>query len=115
MLCHRCRRRSLARVFEKAASLQALSLCVEANERIEDCQHMAPVFGDSFKSHSLFRLTQALTVPLGEHGGRNFNVAAQFLSRVTAEEQAVEESCLPLGKLEFAQRIINRVRQRRRT
>ena len=61
-----------------AASLETLSLGVEANQGIEDCQHMPPVFGDSFEGNPLFGLAQAFAIPFCQYRGRNLDIAAQL-------------------------------------
>ncbi|MFZ0333121.1 MAG: hypothetical protein WAN10_02980 [Candidatus Acidiferrales bacterium] len=94
----------------EAASLETLSLGVEANQGIEDCQHMAPVFGDTFEGNPLFGLAHAFAIPFCQHCGRNFDIAAQFFGRVPAEKQTIEKRGLPLRELKLAERVLNGAR-----
>src|SRR5579864_2295758 len=73
---------------------------------------MPSVFDHPFKQNPQLRLPRRIAIPFGKHAGGHFNVAPKLLGRMSAQKQAVEKSGLPLGELEFPQRVF-RVRSLR--
>ncbi len=82
--------------------LEALGAGVEADEGLEDSQHPAAILDHALKNISKAGLALRFAMPFGEHGGRHFNIAAQLVSRVAAEEESIEEGRFALRVLEVA-------------
>jgi hypothetical protein len=80
--------------------LNALLLAIPANERVEDGEDMAAVFKHARKNVAQTGLTLGVAVPLGENGGRHFDVTTELFRGMATEEEAVEKSGFPLGKIE---------------
>jgi hypothetical protein len=78
--------------------LDALLLAVPPDQRIKYSQHVTAILDDPEEDITQPRIPLGVAVPLDQHGGRHFNVAAQLLGRVPPQEQAVEERGFPLGK-----------------
>lgn len=76
---------------------------------LKDGQDVPAVVHDSFERLAEVRLALRFAVPFGENGWRDFDVAAQFLRGVAAQEQSIEERSFPLGKLELLNRIVERI------
>ena len=85
--------------------LDALRLAVRPDERVEDGEHVAPVIYHALKNIFQLRIALGFAVPFGEDGARHLDIAPQLVSRMAAQEQAVEKSRLALRILEILQRI----------
>lgn len=72
-------------------------------------EDMAAVVHNSFKQLTELRFALRFAVPFGQDGRGDFDVPAQFFGGVSAQEKPVEESSLPLGKLELLKRIVQRI------
>ena len=76
--------------------LNALFLGVPANQRIEDGQDMPPVFDHAVEDVAEFRVALGVSVPLDHDGLWYFDVAAQLVGRMAAQEQTIEKRRFPL-------------------
>ncbi len=70
---------------------------------------MAAVFDHAGKDITQGRLALGLAMPFKQYRLWNFNVAAEFLSGMPAQEQAVEEGRLPLREVEVVLGFFGRV------
>jgi len=52
---------------------------VKADQRIEDGQHVATVFDDALEDIAEAGLVLGFAVPFGQHGGRDFDIAAELV------------------------------------
>jgi hypothetical protein len=84
----------------RGSLLDALLLPVPTNERIEDSKDVAAVFDHAGENVAKSRLALRFAMPLSENGGWYFDVAAQLLRGMPAEEEAVEKSSFALRKIE---------------
>src|SRR5579884_2959318 len=71
------------------------------DQRLEDRQHVAAVFDDAVEEGAVLWAADQFTIPAGDHLGRHFDVPPEPLDGMAAEEEAVEEGCLPLRILEI--------------
>src|SRR5581483_6922017 len=85
--------------------LHALLDAFRSHERIEDGQHVPPVLHDSRENILQLRLALRFPVPLGEHRWRHFDVPAQLLGGVAAQEESIEKRRFPLRKVKIARGI----------
>lgn len=72
-------------------------------------EHVAAIFDDAFEHRAEVRLALTFTVPLGEDGGGNGDVAPQFLGGVPAQEQTVKKCGFALRKLEILRGLVQRI------
>jgi hypothetical protein len=93
--------------------LKLLRCGVMHDQVLEDRKDMPAIADNAFEQRTQRRLAPRFAIPLGEYGGGDFDIAAQFLGRVAAEEQAVKESGLSLRELKILQRFVQRVGHRR--
>ena len=80
--------------------LNALLLAVPTNEGIEDGEDMAAVFKHARKNVAQAGLALGFAVPLSEDRRRHLDVATELFRGMATEEEAVEKSGFPLGKIE---------------
>ena len=80
--------------------LNALLLCVPADQGIEYGEDVAPVFDHAIEDVPQFRVALGVAVPLQQYRRRHLDVAAQLLGRVPAQEQSIEERRFALRKRE---------------
>src|SRR4029077_4577198 len=80
--------------------LDGLLLGVPAYQGVENREDVSAVFNNAMQDVSQTGVLLSFSMPLGQHRGRNFDVPAKLLRRVAAQEQAVKERGLPLGKRE---------------
>jgi hypothetical protein len=78
--------------------LNALLLCVPADEGIEYGEDVAPVFDHAIEDVPQFGVALGVAVPLQQHRRRHLDVAPKLLRRVPAQEEAIEERRLALRK-----------------
>ncbi len=89
--------------------LHALGARFGVDQGFEERQDVAAVFDHAGKDITQSRLSLGLAMPFQENRLWNFNVAAEFLSGMPAQEQAVEEGCLPLREVEVVLGFFGRV------
>jgi hypothetical protein len=81
---------------------------VVADQVFENGEYVTPVFHHAFKNGTELRLALCLAVPLGENGGWDADIAAQFIGGMAAEKQAVEKCGFALRELEVLQSFVER-------
>lgn len=84
-----------------AELLEPLSRRIVVDEGVENGQNVPAVFDDALEHGSKSGLARCLTIPLGQRGRGNLNVAAQLVGRMPAEEQAVKKRGLSLREFEI--------------
>jgi hypothetical protein len=80
--------------------LNALLLPVPAYKGVEDCEDVPAVFNHSRKDITQAGLTFCFTMPFGEDGRGNFDIATELLGGMAAKEEAIEKSGFPLRDIE---------------
>ena len=76
--------------------LNALLLSVPADQGIEDGKDVAPVFDHAIENVAKFRIALGVAVPLQEDRRRNFDIAAELLWRMAAQEEPIEKRSFTL-------------------
>jgi hypothetical protein len=82
----------------ESSLLDALLLSVPAHQGIENGEDVAPVFDHAIKNVAQFRIAFGVAVPLQEDRRRDFDIAAELLWRMAAQEEPIEKRRFPLGK-----------------
>jgi hypothetical protein len=80
--------------------LNALLLGVPPNQGIEDGEDVPPVFDHAVEDVAELGVALGVAVPLDHDGLGHFDIAAQLLGRMAAQEQTIEKRRFPLGKRE---------------
>jgi hypothetical protein len=83
--------------------VNALRQAVGAYQRIEDGQHMAPIVDHAGKNIAEMRVALAFAVPLGEDGAGDFNVAAQLVGGMAAQEESIKKGGFALREFQILQ------------
>lgn len=78
--------------------LNALFLGVPADQRIEDRQDVSPVFDHAIEDVAEFGVALGVAVPLQQDGLGHFDITAELLGRMAAQEQTIEKRRFPLRK-----------------
>ncbi len=81
--------------------LNALRLGVRTYKGVEDGEDMTAVIHHTRKNVSKLWIAFRFPVPFGKNDGGHFNISPQLLSRITAQEQAVEKGCLTLREVKI--------------
>jgi len=89
--------------------LNSLLVGVVTDEILEDCQDVPTVVDDALEHGAEVRLVLTFAVPLGEHGRRDGNIAAELVWFMTSQEEPVEEGGLTLRELEILQDFFDRI------
>jgi hypothetical protein len=89
--------------------LQTLRSGIVADQVFEDGKNVLAVLHDAFENRAELRLALGFAIPLCEDSRGNANIAAKFVSRVTAQEEAVEKRGFTLRELEVLQSFIERI------
>lgn len=80
--------------------LHAVILHVRTHQSIEYGKDVAAVFHHAAEYVTQFRFAFGLAVPFRENHGRHFDIPAQFLGGMAAQEQTIEKRGFSLGKVE---------------
>jgi hypothetical protein len=81
--------------------LNAQLLVIGTDERIEDSQNVAAVIHHARENVSQVRVAFGFAMPFGQDRGWNFDIPAQLIGGVAAQEQAVEKRCLALREVKI--------------
>src|ERR1700756_5442560 len=94
---------TLLRMAKEDCLLNALRLrpAVPTDERIENREDVAAIFDHAGENVAQFGFTLRIAMPLGQHRGRHFNIAAELLSGMSAQKESVEKCGLALRKFKF--------------
>jgi hypothetical protein len=86
--------------------LQSLRRGIVHDQIFENCEDVPAIAHDLFEEGAQRRLVLGFAVPLGQDRCRHLDIAPQLLSRVPAQEEAVEKGRLSLRELEILQPLI---------
>ena len=89
--------------------LHALGARFGVDQSLEEGEDVAAVFDHARENVAQRGFALRLAVPFEQHRLRNFDVPAKLFGGVPAQEQAVEECCFPLRKVEIVQGLVDRV------
>ena len=80
--------------------LNALLLGVPPDQGVENGEDVPAIFDHAVEDVAEFRVALGVSVPFDHNGLRHFDVAAQLVGRMAAQEQTIEKRRFPLGKRE---------------
>ena len=80
-----------------------------ADQIFENSEDVLAVLNHSFENRAKRGLALRFAIPLGEDRCGDANVAAEFVSRMAAEKEAVEKRGFALRELEVLQSLFERV------
>ena len=91
--------------------LHALGAGFGVDERLENRENVPAVIDHAGEDVAQRGIALGFPMPLQEHRGRNFDVAAQLFSGMPPKEQPVEEGRLPLREVEIVLGVFGGVRR----
>ena len=89
--------------------LHALGARFGVNQRLENGQNVAAVIDHAREDIAQRRVALGFAMPLQQHRGRNLDIPAKLFGGMSAQEQAVKESRLPLREVEVVLGFLRRV------